>query len=623
MAGGKETPRQKMIGMMYLVLTALLALNVSKSILDAFVAIEENTQKSAIVQLDRGNAFKSNLSAMKKTALGEKNIAKAAKCTYFMDVMSRLDSRTAEMIEFIDRIKIRILQKSGEKVNAAGTDPFDKDGSDGKLDWSKVQDFEKNKADYGGPEKQKDVILWKKYEKSDPLRPSRMNLMAVQAKDQYDVPMHEIIGEGGDITAAAIDKDEKSLGNQLWKKYNGYRNFLVQTVGTNHGKNIDSITGKGMGAPMFSINPKDINNFKNNQDLEKQVDAMLKGQKINPKDIGVLKQLYMELTKQKIYDEVNEVKDVHWIGKTFDHSPLVAALASLTAMQLEILNARAVAAGWCSSQVGNASYSFNELVALADGPGTVGDGEAFEITVVIGAYDTDNQPTATGGDFRYENGKAIMKAVGSGEDMTYKGTIAIKDNNGVSKQLDWEKKISVIKSSGDATIQCKDLMVVYAGIPMDFTASASGMYKKVTVSPGTVKALPSQIGTYITVNATAIDNTGKSVSLKGQQYLVKPAPTPKLSWGGVLAGAGRANKTSSSLTCAYGNEVPFKPEKGSFSIVSYSITIPGIKGALEGSGGQISAAHSAILKGAPPGKCAIEVRFTGTSAGVVAGMWSI
>lgn len=39
MAGGKETPRQKMIGMMYLVLTALLALNVSKDILDAFVRV--------------------------------------------------------------------------------------------------------------------------------------------------------------------------------------------------------------------------------------------------------------------------------------------------------------------------------------------------------------------------------------------------------------------------------------------------------------------------------------------------------------------------------------------------------------------------------------------------------
>ena len=37
MAGYKETPRQKMIAMMYLVLTALLALNVSKEILNAFL----------------------------------------------------------------------------------------------------------------------------------------------------------------------------------------------------------------------------------------------------------------------------------------------------------------------------------------------------------------------------------------------------------------------------------------------------------------------------------------------------------------------------------------------------------------------------------------------------------
>ena len=36
MSGAKETPRQKMIGMMYLVYTALLAMNVSKDILDAF-----------------------------------------------------------------------------------------------------------------------------------------------------------------------------------------------------------------------------------------------------------------------------------------------------------------------------------------------------------------------------------------------------------------------------------------------------------------------------------------------------------------------------------------------------------------------------------------------------------
>jgi len=48
MAGYKETPRQKMIGMMYLVLTALLALNVSKQILDAFVVVNESMETTNI-----------------------------------------------------------------------------------------------------------------------------------------------------------------------------------------------------------------------------------------------------------------------------------------------------------------------------------------------------------------------------------------------------------------------------------------------------------------------------------------------------------------------------------------------------------------------------------------------
>ena len=48
MSGEKLSARQKMIGMMYLVLTALLALNVSKSILDAFVNIEENIQRHVL-----------------------------------------------------------------------------------------------------------------------------------------------------------------------------------------------------------------------------------------------------------------------------------------------------------------------------------------------------------------------------------------------------------------------------------------------------------------------------------------------------------------------------------------------------------------------------------------------
>ena len=46
MAGGKETPRQKMIGMMYLVLTALLALNVSTTVLDKFAFINQSLEQA-------------------------------------------------------------------------------------------------------------------------------------------------------------------------------------------------------------------------------------------------------------------------------------------------------------------------------------------------------------------------------------------------------------------------------------------------------------------------------------------------------------------------------------------------------------------------------------------------
>ena len=48
MSGGNcpETPRQKMIGMMYLFLTAMLALNVSGDLLNAFVLVDDSIKQS-------------------------------------------------------------------------------------------------------------------------------------------------------------------------------------------------------------------------------------------------------------------------------------------------------------------------------------------------------------------------------------------------------------------------------------------------------------------------------------------------------------------------------------------------------------------------------------------------
>jgi len=65
MAGGKETPRQKMIGLMYLVLTAMLALNVSKQILQGYLSVNDSLEKSK-VNIEENNkrvleAFKASI----------------------------------------------------------------------------------------------------------------------------------------------------------------------------------------------------------------------------------------------------------------------------------------------------------------------------------------------------------------------------------------------------------------------------------------------------------------------------------------------------------------------------------------------------------------------------------
>ncbi len=63
MAGGKETPRQKMIGMMYLVLTALLALQVTSAILQKFVLLNNSLQQSTAANSRVNQATLDNIRA--------------------------------------------------------------------------------------------------------------------------------------------------------------------------------------------------------------------------------------------------------------------------------------------------------------------------------------------------------------------------------------------------------------------------------------------------------------------------------------------------------------------------------------------------------------------------------
>ncbi|HER41075.1 MAG TPA: gliding motility protein GldM, partial [Salinimicrobium catena] len=63
MAGGKQTPRQKMINLMYLVFIAMMALNMSKEVLTAFGNINEKLDESNASVAERNEAAMAGLVA--------------------------------------------------------------------------------------------------------------------------------------------------------------------------------------------------------------------------------------------------------------------------------------------------------------------------------------------------------------------------------------------------------------------------------------------------------------------------------------------------------------------------------------------------------------------------------
>ena len=99
MAGGKETPRQKMIGMMYLVLTALLALNVSKQIVSAFITINDKLEASnKIIDNKSGDVYFGF--SQKRAALNAIN-GNTEKLVYWENKAITLKSKTASIVGFL------------------------------------------------------------------------------------------------------------------------------------------------------------------------------------------------------------------------------------------------------------------------------------------------------------------------------------------------------------------------------------------------------------------------------------------------------------------------------------------------------------------------------------------
>jgi gliding motility-associated protein GldM len=107
MAGGKETPRQKMIGMMYLVLTALLALQVSSAIMEKFKLLDDSLQNAnQVTNTNNGHAQAKIAKAVDQA--GNKDADKAV-----LKKANDVRAVTSEIRKYLHEVREKMVAVSG------------------------------------------------------------------------------------------------------------------------------------------------------------------------------------------------------------------------------------------------------------------------------------------------------------------------------------------------------------------------------------------------------------------------------------------------------------------------------------------------------------------------------
>ncbi|HLS96827.1 MAG TPA: gliding motility protein GldM [Sphingobacterium sp.] len=106
MALGRETPRQRMINILYLVLLALLALNVPDSILDAFKNINNSLETS---KSNVNNSVQQLFTAFESTKLKDE----PARARPIYEKAKQAQAIIAELNQYIDGIKEEFVEQGG------------------------------------------------------------------------------------------------------------------------------------------------------------------------------------------------------------------------------------------------------------------------------------------------------------------------------------------------------------------------------------------------------------------------------------------------------------------------------------------------------------------------------
>jgi len=113
-----KEPRQKMINMMYLVLTALLALNVSAEILNAFKTVNNSLSKTNDVINEKNKTVREQFDDLIKDPQTAKNAALWKPKADSANMFSR------DVYEYIETLKQQVKEAAELKKNENGEEEY-------------------------------------------------------------------------------------------------------------------------------------------------------------------------------------------------------------------------------------------------------------------------------------------------------------------------------------------------------------------------------------------------------------------------------------------------------------------------------------------------------------------
>ena len=576
MGGGKETPRQKMVGLMYLVLMALLAMNVSKEIINAFVTLN-NKLESSIEQVE---SFNTNLSGEFATKLATLKATGAPP-----DELARVEfhKNTNDKIVELTRYMCNDIVKRNLFLLIAAADPgvqfseFDdiemaivNDDADAKVRLkalvAKVNDLGVIAVDehheLHGAETDHDEFHNPLFHIDEEGYIHIRDLSTYTKKDDYDTPTRILAGESFDKIAPE--------GLHLMENLHHHRNDLIALI-ANHPS--DTLEGgivyqyefdtSLIKDPDFLITEGDRKAF------EEVVDSIIafeiEENKLDPKDAEAVRNIYVRMTIPK--KVMNHGEEYPWIFGQFDHAPIVAASAVMTSVRSDVLQVQTLASQLVSSRVKVQSFNFNKIDPLAfSATSYINQGDSLGLRVMIAAYDSSEamelkywvddssqlnkneseQDLANMKTFKGKAGQSVS-ITGSVGDHILSGFIAVKEK-GVKKWKPWKFNYSV--GSPNAAIAAADLQVLYMNWDNKIRVSASG-YKpesiRLSARGGVSIKGPDSKGFYIAkvtnvrakdtkLVVTATDDNGKNVELASEVFRIFPLPKPTAYFGGQAGG---------------------------------------------------------------------------------------